>query len=169
MTRLGSLWQPKQRDSDNRMSALIVNSYTSSAWRWRVLVLAASVLLCQGCHSLRSGRQTRELSAARGRSLRGTDELQQKNYQAAEALFSEALRRSPADERAQWGMAEILWHRDESAQAIDHMRMAAEISGDNPELLVRLGEMHLKVGQLDAALQNADRALRGDRQFYSAW
>lgn len=136
---------------------------------WSVIVLLAVCLLCQGCRSLRSVRQTRELSAARQRSLRGTDELQQHNYDQAETLFAEALRRSPADERAQWGMAEVLWQRDQCVSALEHMEQAAKISGENPEFRVRLGEMYLKEGQLQAAMENADRAIAGDRQHAGAW
>jgi Tfp pilus assembly protein PilF len=137
--------------------------------RCRVIVLLAVCFLCQGCRSLRSVRQTRELSAARQRSLRGTDELQQQNYDQAETLFAEALRRSPADERAQWGMAEVLWQRSECGAAIEHMEQAAKISGENPELRVRLGEMYLKEDELQAAMDNAERAIGSDRQNAGAW
>ncbi|MEZ6135881.1 MAG: tetratricopeptide repeat protein [Pirellulaceae bacterium] len=132
-------------------------------------ILLAVVLCCPGCRSLRSVRQTRELSAARQRSLRGADALQQQKFDEAEALFADALRRSPADERAQWGMAEVLWQRDQHETAIEHMEQAAQISGENPELLVRLGDMHLQEGRLDDALRYADQALLGDRQHGDAW
>ena len=134
-----------------------------------LLAVLFSMFVCQGCRTLRSTRHTKELAAARQRSLRGADELQQENWNEAELLFTEALRRSPADERAQWGMAEVLWQRGEGTAAIKHMEQATQISGDSPDLLVRLGEMHFKEGGLDAALDNADRALQGDRQHANAW
>lgn len=122
-----------------------------------------------GCRSLRSNRQTQALSEARQYSLRGADKLQQEEWDDAEALFSEALRHSRADERAQWGMAEILWQQGQCARATEHMAQAAQISGENPDLLVRLGEMYLKEGNLDQALSQADLALRGNRQHAAAW
>jgi len=126
------------------------------------------VLTC-GCHSLRTRRQTRELSYARQNSLRGAEKLQQNKLQEAEFLFTEALRRSSVDERAQAGMAEVLWQRGESSQAIEHMTQAAAISGGNPDTLVRLGEMNLQQGQLAQALSQADAALENQRRHAGAW
>ncbi len=138
--------------------------------RW---LLCAAILVClcgsSGCRSMGSNRRTKELSAARQRSLQGTDEMQQKNWSEAERLFSEALRRSQADERAQWGMAEVLYQRGEFETAIAHMDAAARLSGENPDLLVRLGEMHLQAGRLDEAQANASQALQGNRQCAAAW
>lgn len=142
----------------------------SQSYRWWQVVIVGLVVQCSsGCRSLKSGRQTRELAAARQFSLRGADALQQKKYSDAEALFTEAIRRSPADERAQWGMAEVLWEKGNRSAATEHMESAAEISGENPELLVRLGQMHLREGNLDAAMNKATKALEGNRQHAEAW
>lgn len=122
-----------------------------------------------GCRTLGSKRQTRELAAARQYSLRGADHLQQHNYQEAGPLFSEALKHSSADERAHWGLAEVLWMRGERIPAIEHMARAAELSGHNPDLLVRLGEMHLSEGDLERSLEQADLVLARDRQHAKAW
>lgn len=127
------------------------------------------LLLICGCNSLRTRRQTRELSYARQNSLRGAEKLQQNKLQEAEFLFTEALRRSSVDERAQAGMAEVLWQRGEYAQAIKHMAQAAAISGGNPDTLVRLGEMNLQQGLLDQALSQADLALENQRRHAGAW
>jgi len=136
-------------------------------------MLCVAIALCLfdsvGCRSIGSNRRTKELSAARQRSLQGTDEMQQKNWPEAERLFSEALRRSQSDERAQWGMAEVLYQRGEFATAIAHMEAAARLSGENPDLLVRLGEMHLQAGRLEEAQANASQALQGNRQCAAAW
>lgn len=127
------------------------------------------VLLTSGCHSLRARRQTRELSDARQSSLRGAEKLQQHKLDEAELLFADALRSSSADERAQAGMAEVLWQRNESRKAIAHMSQAAIISGGSPDYLVRLGEMNLQQGELDQALEQADAALDGQRRHAGAW
>ena len=126
------------------------------------------VLTC-GCHSLRARRQTRALSDARQNSLRGTEKLQQNKLQEAEFLFTEALRRSSADERAQAGMAEVLWQRDENQQALEHMTSAVTTSGGNPDTLVRLGEMNLQLGMLDEAFKNAESAIENQRKHPGAW
>jgi tetratricopeptide (TPR) repeat protein len=109
------------------------------------------------------------LSTARHLSLLGWDELQQKKFGDAELLFQKALRHSAADERANWGMSEVLWEQNSRQQAVDFMSTAVEISGDNPELLVRLGEMHFAEGQFEEALAQADAALGVQRQHFKAW
>lgn len=127
------------------------------------------MLATSGCHSLRARRQTRELSDARQISLRGAEKLQQHKLDEAELLFADALRSSSADERAQAGMAEVLWQRNEPQKAIAHMNQAAIISGGSPDYLVRLGEMNLQQGNLDQALEQADAALDAQRRHAAAW
>lgn len=122
-----------------------------------------------GCRSLQTSRHTRNLTDARQLSLRGAGLLQQQNYTEAGPLFSEALRHSTADERAQWGMAEVHWQNGDQQQAIQHMSQATILSGRNPDLIVRLGEMHLEAGQLDAAFTQAEAALEINRQHAQAW
>lgn len=122
-----------------------------------------------GCRTLGDNRRAKELSAARQRSLQGAGELQQQNWNEAERLFSDALRRSAADERAQWGMAEVLYQRGECEAAIEHMQVAARLSGENPDMLVRLGQMHLQAERIDEAAHYADKALAGNRQCGDAW
>ncbi len=122
-----------------------------------------------GCRALRASRQTREITAARQWSLRGTEALQQKKYGEAEALFSEAIRQSPADERAQSGYAEVLLQKGQVQAATEHMTSAVEISGGNPDLVVRLGQIHLEKGELASALGQADLALRNQRSHAGAW
>ena len=109
------------------------------------------------------------LRQARQFSLRGADALQMQKYDDAEALFAEALRRCPTDERAHWGMAEVQWRRGNCQTATHHMEEASRMSGNNPDLLVRLGEMHLQAGRLDDAQLQADLALSYHRQHAGAW
>lgn len=135
-----------------------------------MLLLAPSLVLASaGCRSFHGSRHTRNLTDARQLSLRGAGLLQQKNYQEAGPLFSEALRHSPADERAHWGIAEVHWQDGDQQQAIQHMSQAAVLSGRNPDLLVRLGEMHLAAGQHVEALEQAESALQINRQHSQAW
>lgn len=109
------------------------------------------------------------LRQARQFSLRGADALQMQKYDDAEALFAEALRRCPTDERAHWGMAEVQWRRGNCQTATHHMEEASRMSGNNPDLLVRLGEMHLQAGRLAEAQVQADLALSHHRQHSGAW
>lgn len=133
------------------------------------VIVLACVSLSGGCRAIRANRQSRELGAARQLSLRGVDALQQKKFGDAESLFTEAIRQSPADERAQWGYAEVLWQRGQYQSATEHMAKAVQTSGGNPDLVVRLGQMYLEQQQLDRAIEQADAALNQQRKHAGAW
>ncbi len=122
-----------------------------------------------GCGVLRRTQNSSALTQARQFSLRGADALQSQKYDDAETLFAEALRRSPSDERAHWGMAEVQWHKGDRLAATEHMLEASRMSGNNPDFLVRLGEMHLQAGRLDPAFAQAELALAASRQHAGAW
>jgi Tfp pilus assembly protein PilF len=126
-------------------------------------------LNCFGCRVIRDKRQARELNAARQISRRGADALQQNKFSDAESLFGEALKHSAADERAQWGYAEVLWQRGQTKQATEHMMRAVETSGGNPDFIVRLGQMHLAQNDLPRAVEKAQEALRQNRSQADAW
>jgi tetratricopeptide (TPR) repeat protein len=133
------------------------------------LVIACGPIVGLGCRTLRTNRHTRNLTEARQLSLRGAGMLQQNNHREAGPLFSEALTHSPADERAHWGMAEVLWAEGEQLRAIGHMTRAAELDGKNPDYLVRLGEMHVGNGNWDDAFEQAELAISFNRQHAEAW
>lgn len=122
-----------------------------------------------GCRAIRNHRQSREQGAARQMSLRGAEALQQQKYSDAESLFGEAIRQSPVDERAQWGYAEVLWHRGQYQPAIEHMTKAVATSGGNPDLVVRLGQMYLEQNELLRAAEQAEVALNLQRNHAGAW
>ncbi|MEC8555358.1 MAG: tetratricopeptide repeat protein [Planctomycetota bacterium] len=135
-------------------------------------ILLSLVLLLPlhcGCRSLRLNRHERNLGSARQFSLRGAALLQQEKYAEATPMFQEALNLSEADERAQWGMAEVLWREGNREEAIVHLSRAIQLSGKNPELLVRLGDMHLELGNLTDATEQAEAALRVTRKHEGAW
>lgn len=143
-----------------------------SSLKYRLLRLALACVVgssCLGCRSLRPGQHTRDLLTARQLSLRGADALQQEKWSDAEALFAEALRHSTADDRAQSGFAEVLWQRQQAGEATRHMLEAAELSGGNPDYLVRLGQMYLEQNDFEKAAQQADSALQSHRSHAAAW
>jgi len=134
--------------------------------------LACIVICLQclvGCRAIRNHRQTREQGSARQLSLRGAEALQQQKYSDAESLFGEAIRQSPVDERAQSGYAEVLWQRGQRHTAVEHMTKAVATSGGNPDLVVRLGQMYLEQDELLRAAEQAESALRIQRQHAGAW
>jgi tetratricopeptide (TPR) repeat protein len=126
-------------------------------------------LSLSGCGILRNRTENKQLVHARQLSLRGADALQRARSQDAELLFSEAIKQSPMDERAHWGYATTLWNRGDQAKAIEHMREAIRLSGDNPQYLVQFGEMLLKVGNYADAEAAANAVLANNHKNPAAW
>ncbi|MCU0719617.1 MAG: tetratricopeptide repeat protein [Pirellula sp.] len=122
-----------------------------------------------GCRILRNRTENKQLVHARQLSLRGADALQRSRSQDAELLFSEAIKQSPMDERAHWGYATTLWNRGDQAKAIEHMREAIRLSGDNPQYLVQFGEMLLTVGNYPEAESAANAVLANNHKNPAAW
>ena len=122
-----------------------------------------------GCASLSRSRLDDGVLTARQLSLRGTEAIQQSRWGDAEELISEAVRLCPTDERMRAQYAETLWNLNAREEAIQHMQLAVRLSGGNPELLVRLGDMHLENGDLASASQQAERAIAANRQLAAAW
>jgi tetratricopeptide (TPR) repeat protein len=127
------------------------------------------VLPSSGCRIFRNRSDNPQLIQARQLSLRGTDALQRSRNQDAELLFSEAIKHSSLDERAHWGYASTLWKRGERDKAIEHMRLAIRLSGNNPLYLVQFGEMLLEVGNHTEASESAKTVLANHHNNAAAW
>jgi tetratricopeptide (TPR) repeat protein len=65
--------------------------------------------------------------------------------------------------------ADTLWQLGNRDQAVNHMEEAVRLSGGNPELVVRLGDMYLACGAVARAAEQAELALLAQRQLASAW
>ena len=134
-----------------------------AAWAY-VAVLGAGA----GCSSLSWEHRRDKVISAREISQRGMEAYQAGNWQGAEVLFRQAVDVCPADERVRSRYADILWHRGARAEAIEHMDEAVRLSGGEPDLLVRLGEMHLAESEVRQASELADRAIRFDPRWVRA-
>jgi tetratricopeptide (TPR) repeat protein len=126
-------------------------------------------LLSTGCASLRRHTLDTNLVAARQMALRGMDAVQRGQLTDAEMLFSRAVQMCPLDERMQCHYADTLWQLGNRDQAVNHMEEAVRLSGGNPELVVRLGDMYLACGAVARAAEQAELALLAQRQLASAW
>jgi Flp pilus assembly protein TadD len=122
-----------------------------------------------GCRTIRRTMPDGHLVRGRQMSLRGADLLRRSRYDDAQALFCEAIRSCPTDERAHWGYATTLWENGRRPEAIEHMREAVRLSGNNPEYVVRLGEMYLAEGHLQSAAEQASEVLKSHRDRADAW
>jgi tetratricopeptide (TPR) repeat protein len=135
-----------------------------------VLFLAiVSCLAVTGCTCLRRDKVDANVVSARQLSLRGVDAMRHDRWEDAEGLFADALRKNPADERAHQHLASVLWRRGEHRTAIQHQRESVRLSGGDPALLVELGEMCLKQGDLAEASRCAEDAIEANNQLSTAW
>ena len=122
-----------------------------------------------GCAGLSRRLKTDEVVYARQIAQRGMDASDAGNWQRAEDLFAQAVKVCPSYERVQARYAESLWRRAAQAEALKHMQEAVRLSGGDPELMVRYGEMQLDVGDLQQAGELADRVIAAGRQHAGAY
>jgi tetratricopeptide (TPR) repeat protein len=97
------------------------------------------------------------------------DAMQQGRWDEAERIFAGAVKACPDDERARGCYADTLWHRGACEQALVHMQQAVKLSGQDPQRLVQLGEMHLAMKQLGKASECADQAIAKNGRLSTAW
>ena len=96
--------------------------------------------------------------------------MQQKGKdEEAGKLFAQAIELCPVDERCRHQYAEVLWRQGHGRDAITHMQEAVRLSGGDPLLVVRLGEMHLALGEEANALRQANAAIAGRDDVAPAW
>ena len=90
------------------------------------------------------------LATSRKLSGEGNELLERKQPEKAEAKLAEAVKVCPTDCDARRYYAEILWFRNARPEAVAQLEEACRLNPDC-DLRVRLAEMYLEMGQLDAA------------------
>lgn len=139
-----------------------------AAARTRWLLAFVACLVSAGCAYCKSP-VGENVVAGRQLSLKGLEAMQRDQWEQAEDLFAQAVRTSPVDERARWRYAETLWRRGAHQEALTQMEEAVRLSGNDPKLLVQLGEMHLASGDLPRAARRAGQAVAADSRSAPAW
>ena len=137
----------------------------------RFLVMATLVgwfSTLSGCSFLRQAKND-EMAMARQVSLRGEQALRQGHWLEAEQLYNRAIQHASSDHRAHRGYAEALWNQRAYDTAINHMEKALKFSGEDPKVMVRLGEMYLEKGYLPQSKHCAERAIATDHMLARAW
>ena len=135
-----------------------------------LLSCAASFLTTSsGCRTFCPKSLEQNVVDARQASLQGLDAMHQGRWDEAERIFASAVKACPSDERARSCYAETLWQRGSCDEALGHMQEAVRLSQGDPQRVVQLGEMHLALGQLKEAQQQADQAIARNCRLSSAW
>jgi len=128
-----------------------------------------SLLLGNGCQSLQKRPVAGNVLSSRQIAMRGIDATQRGRWDEAESAFRSAIEMCPDYDRAHAGYAEALWQRGAKDLAITHQQRAVQLSGDDPELITRLGRMHHERGESAAAEHRVEQALRGNKDLAAAW
>lgn len=127
------------------------------------------LLTALGCAGFSRRWRPDDVVFARQIAQRGMDAVDAGDWLRAEQFFAQAVDVCPMDERVQSRYAEALWHRGSRGEALEHMKEATRLSGGEPDLVVRLGEMHLDMGDVQQADQLAERVVLSGRQLASAY
>ena len=133
-------------------------------------LILSSALASTGCRLPgRDGPVPASVVACRELSQRGISAMERRDWTNAELLLAKAVESCPEDVEARRHHAEALWFRGQHQQAVGQLAEAIRLSGDDPTLWVRWGEMQLALGQLDPGLQGAQTALDLDPGIARGW
>lgn len=135
----------------------------------RALPIIFALALTQGCTLCRWTKSQENLGAARQLTLRGAEAMQRGNALEAERCFLDAIARHPQDERSHVLLAELRKQQGRDLESTEHLERAVALSGDDPGLLVLLGEQFFEREEYEDALQCARKALRNDASSSRAW
>lgn len=124
-----------------------------------------------GCQSLHPfAQRTKErIHLARDWANNGIEAFQRGKLQQAKGLFKRATQESPEDFRARANLARTMHQSGETAEAIEQMQVGVQLSGNDPKLLVELGQMYLDVDQLTPAKRQAQLAIDAEPRFAPAY
>jgi tetratricopeptide (TPR) repeat protein len=109
------------------------------------------------------------LATSRQLSQQGLAAMERGQPQEAETLLAKAVKTCPVDPEARRHYAEALWQRGARADAVRQEEEACRLLPDDPAPRVRLAEMDLALGQLDAARKNAETAIGINPKLGPAW
>lgn len=133
------------------------------------LILWTICLAHSGCRSISKQNAINEkVVSCRQQWQQGLDAAQRGAWGQAERLFARAVQTCPSDEWARQYYADALWRKSSQAEALREMQKAVELSGQDPQLLVRFGEMLSVRGDLTKARECAVDALRNQPRLASA-
>lgn len=141
-------------------------SARGSLARWGWIVVTA----CCGCHLI-GGQQpvSKQEATSRQLSQRGISLLEQGDWTNGELRLAEAIKACPDDPEPHHHYAEALWHKGDKAGGLTQMLEAIRLNGEDPQLMVRAGEMSLELGQKDQAGKLADDAIGLNPRLSAAW
>jgi tetratricopeptide (TPR) repeat protein len=134
------------------------------------LVIACGLAALPGCRlPCWGGPVSGDVLNCRQHTQRGLSAIDRGEWQEAESALSHAVETCPVDGEARRHYAETLWRRGAHQEAVLQLQEAVRLSGDDPQLVARLGEMHVADGRWQPALDCAQAALDVGPKLARAW
>ena len=135
------------------------------------MIFLCSTSLLAGCQSFKpssvTGQQTAESSRKWTRG--GIAALRNSRRKQARTIFSRSSVQDPNEKTLHANQARVAQQQGQSKQAIEHMHRAVELAGNEPKLIVELGEMYLAARQWLPAKRQSELALKLDHRFAPGW
>jgi tetratricopeptide (TPR) repeat protein len=138
----------------------------------RIPFLFATCLLIAGqagCFWRREAAVSPKTIVSRQLCRQGIAAMERDQWDEAEPLLAKAVDVCPDASDARSKYADLLWRRNQRAQAVREMAEAVRLAPDDALLHVAYGQMQLALGNLDAAGEEADLALDMHPQLAGAW
>ncbi len=127
-------------------------------------------LLLAGCATFgRRGPVPEEVATCRELSRQGVAAMEMGQWPQAETLLRKAIAASPADATTRQHLAEALWRRGATQEALVQMEAAIRLNDSDASMTVRAGEMLLATGSTEKALERAEQAIGLDPKLAAAW
>ncbi len=132
-------------------------------------LIAISICSGPGCCQFRAAAIDGQIARARELTFHGLNALHHGRSDQAQQLLSQAVKRSPKNERIRQHLATALLDQGQVDQAVEQLQLALEHAPNDPELHVEIGNLYLIKKQPQLALQHAGLALQQNRQLAAAW
>lgn len=136
---------------------------TTACWAISCTLAAAG-----GCR-LAGDPVPRSLVTCRQLSQQGLCALEQQEWAEAENLLGRAVEACRVDPEARRHYAEALWRQGNADEAVTQIEAALQLAPNDPVPLIRAAQMHLALGQVEAAHRHVERAIDLDPQSAPAW
>ncbi|HEY4232694.1 MAG TPA: tetratricopeptide repeat protein [Lacipirellulaceae bacterium] len=117
----------------------------------------------------RHSQQVDDIAKCRELTQQGVTAKELGQWEQSEKLLERAVEASPTDTVTRRTLADVLWHRGATKEALLQMEAAVRLDGNDASMTVRDGEMLLATGATGKALERAEDSIRLDPKLASAW
>ena len=134
------------------------------------LIAAVILVAASGCAMLgKRAPRIDDVTKCRELTQQGVAAMEMGQWDQSEKLLERTVEAAPTDTVTRRSLAEVLWHRGATKEALLQMEAAVRLDASDASMMVRDGEMLLVTGATDKALERANEAIRLDPKLSGAW